>query len=34
MPSGLLPFGITAKAGKSIGDASINSKNATGAQLT
>ncbi len=31
MPAGLLPFGITAKAGKSIGDASINSKNATGA---
>jgi len=34
MPSGLLPFGITAKAGKSIGDASINSKNATGAAVT
>ena len=33
MPSGLLPFGITAKAGKSIGDASINSKNAAGAQI-
>ncbi len=33
MPSGLLPFGITAKAGKSIGDASINSKNASGAQV-
>ena len=33
MPSGLFPFGITAKAGKSIGDASINSKNAAGAQI-
>ena len=31
MPAGLLPLGITAKAGKSIGDASINSKNAAGA---
>ena len=34
MPSGLLPFGITAKAGKTIGDASINSKNASGAVIT
>tara|TARA_B100001996_G_scaffold173273_1_gene132259 strand:- start:179 stop:799 length:621 start_codon:yes stop_codon:yes gene_type:complete len=33
MPAGLLPLGITAKAGKSIGDTSINSKNATGAQI-
>ena len=34
MPSGLLPFGITAKAGKSIGSAAnINSKNASGAQV-
>ena len=33
MPAGLLPFGITAKAGKSIGDTSINSKNAAGAQI-
>ena len=33
MPSGMLPFGITAKAGKSIGDATINSKNASGAQV-
>ena len=33
MPAGLLPLGITAKAGKSIGDASINSKNASGAQI-
>tara|TARA_B100000579_G_scaffold284163_1_gene235497 strand:- start:2645 stop:3730 length:1086 start_codon:yes stop_codon:yes gene_type:complete len=34
MPAGLLPFGITAKAGKTIGDASINSKNASGAVIT
>ncbi len=34
MPAGLLPFGITGKAGKSIGDTSINSKNAAGAVIT
>ena len=33
MPSGLLPFGIQAKVGKAIGDTSINSKNASGAQI-
>ncbi len=33
MPSGLLPFGLTAKAGYSVGDATINSKNASGAQV-
>ena len=32
-PAGMLPFGIQASVGKAIGDASINSKNASGAQI-
>jgi len=35
MPAGLLPFGLTAKAGKTIGlGTAINSKNASGGQIT
>jgi hypothetical protein len=35
MPAGLLPFGLTAKAGKTIGEGTaINSKNASGGEIT